>query len=234
MRSRKLSEILAMIFRRDPRLASGHRRRLEAELLPRHRELFPRKVGWTMLINPHWRTGRLVLAALALLVLGIGACTIPTSYEAEMGTTLAIHVPKGADKLPSQSELLEFLRGAGPADDVSVSISRQENGDADLHLMMWGQNIAKEAVIERLQEAYPVFENALFEVHEHTGTVEGNLAEKIGHFVFQFELRDDDVDAMRAQILHELQEQGINGDVDVQVHEEGDEQHIEIMMTEEE
>jgi hypothetical protein len=199
---------------------------------PATENCFPGK--WGGLINPHWSTGRLVLAALAVLVLGVGACTIPTSYEAEVGTTLAIHVPKGADALPSQSELLEFLQSAGPADDASVSISRQANGDADLHLMLWGQNIQKESVIERLQATYPVFEKALFEIHEHTGTVEGNLAEKIGHFVFHFELHEDDVEAMRTQILQEIREQGFDGEVDVQLHEEGGEQHIEIMMTEEE
>lgn len=234
MRSRKLNQILADLHapKSDPshggRPEPGHRDELEKQLLSRHRQLYPRKAGWKMLINPRWRTGRLVLASSALLVLGIAACTIPTEYEAEVGKNVSIHVPAGAGDLPAVGEMVEFLESTGVADEVSVSISEQSDGSADVWVMAWGQKVSRDDLINRMREQYPVLNRSLFEVQEMAGTVRGSLAQKLGHEVFEIEVHADTIEEIRAQFLQQLAEQGFVGDANIHMHDEGDERVINI------
>jgi len=232
MRSKKLNQTLAALASEEMSAESRSNPKsiqsLEAELLSRHRRLYPRKAGWKMLINPRWRTGRLVLAGVALLILGIGACTIPTEYEAEVGKALAIHVPQGASQLPEPSEMLAFLEGANLADEISVSISEQTTGEADIKLMLWNERVSEDELVQILRERYPVLQKALFEVHEMAGTVQGSLADKIGHDVFHIEVSGEDSEEIRHQVLEYLAAQGFNGDAMVEIYEEGDETLIDI------
>jgi hypothetical protein len=181
-----------------------------------------------MLFNPRWRTGRLVLASTALLVLGIAACTIPTEYQAEVGKNVSIHVPAGAGDLPAVGKMVAFLESTGLADEVSVSISEQSDGSADIWVMAWGQKISRDDLINRMREEYPVLGQSLFEIHELEGTVRGTYAEKLGHQVLEIEVNADTVEEIREEILQQLAEQGFVGDADVQIQIEGDETVIGI------
>jgi hypothetical protein len=183
-----------------------------------------------MLINPRWRAGRLVLAGVALFILGLGACTIPTEYEAKVGKTLAIHVPDGATELPAPAGMLAFLEDAQVADDISVSISEQGTGEADIQLMLWNDRVSQAELVQILREQYPVLQKALFEVHEVEGTVRGSLAEKIGHDVFNIEVSGDDIEEIRRQFYEQLAAQGFTGDAAIEIQEAGDETLIDITL----
>ena len=81
-------------------LARSHesrRRALEAELLPRFRRQYPRRAMWLSLRRNWWI--RPATAGLLILVTSLVACSLPTSYEVEMGTELFYKL-EGADIPP--------------------------------------------------------------------------------------------------------------------------------------
>jgi hypothetical protein len=228
MRSRSLSDILTGLHRGgapDP----GARARLEAELLSRHRGLYPRKVGWKMMLNPQWRTGRLVLAALAVVVLGVGACSIPTSYEDQVGRTFLVHVPDAA-KAPGDAELLAFLKEHDLARDINVSRSVRDGG-ADITMLLLRDSVSEDELIGMLQAEFPGLENALWEVDEVVGTVETSLAGALGHAIFDIEAGSADPEEIRRQILEQLAAQGLTGDAAVEIQEDDGQQTVKIEVT---
>jgi hypothetical protein len=231
MRSRNLNQILSRLHQQPAVPDTDARARLEGELLSRHRQLYERKVGWKMLLNPRWRTGRLVLAALAVAVLGVGACTIPTSYEDEVGKTFLIHVPAKAGTAPAQGELLAFLQQEKLAQDVSVSRNQDADGGTDITLLLLRDSVPEEELIDLLQATFPVLENALFEINEVVGTVETSLAGAFGHAVFNIEAGEADAEAIRQQILEQLAAQGLTGDAVVEIHEDDGQQTVDIEVT---
>ena len=186
-----------------------------------------------MFINPRWRAGKLILAGLALLVLGIGACNIPTEYEAEVGKSFAIHIPRDTGEVPSTTELLAFIEKVVRADDISDSISEQVSGEMDINLLLWGSRISRDELTNRLRAEYPAFKTALFEVSELAGSVRGSLADKIGHEVFNIEVSGDDLEEIRQQVLAQLAEQGFTGDATVELYEENGNTRIDITIEEE-
>jgi hypothetical protein len=240
MQSRKLDRILEglhtleELHTRETTMNTDHEQRLEAELLSRHERLYPHQEGWKMLFDPRVKAGRLVLTLVAVVALGIAACTVPTEYEADVGKTLDIHVAGSAKALPSPNEMVALLDQADVADQVSVSISESPAGEADLHLMLWGQNVSSDRVIDLLRTQVPALAEALFSVDELQGTVRSSLAEKIGHDVFKIEVSGDTAEEIRQQILTQMAAQGIQGDAVVEIHEEGDQQRVEIQVESEE
>jgi hypothetical protein len=229
MRSSKLTRILSGIHRPRVGVDTGHRQRLEDELLSRHRILYARK-GWTMYLNPRFPAGRLVTAALAVAVLGIAACTIPTSVEQEVGKTLRIALPPGSHDAPEAAALVEAVEASGLASDVLVNLDENKNGAVGYQLAMWGAAVETDRVVNLLRERFPALERACFSVEELKGTVRTSLAEKIGHAVFSFELDPEHAENFSEQVLMQLREQGFEGHAEVFVDENGEEHVVEIVI----
>lgn len=185
-----------------------------------------------MLLDPHVRAGRLALTAIALMVLGIAACTVPTEYEAEVGKTIELGIPVGAGEVPSLSELRAFLEDSQAADEISVSLSESVDGEKEIYLVLWGQNVATGQLLEGLKERYPALTNAHLDVRDLTGTARGSFAEKIGHDLFKIEVSGDTEEEIRRQFLEQMAAHGISGDAHIEVHDDGEERTIDITIEE--
>jgi hypothetical protein len=231
MLSRSLNETLTDLHDHEPGLPGEHRSALETELLSHHRQLYPRKEGWRMMINPRWRMGRLVLGGLAVLVLGIAACTIPTSYEADVGKSLTFAATGDPAGLPDHGELLSFLQEAAVAEDVSVSLSESSGGPATYNILLWGDRVPQDDLVQMLRRRFAGLSSAQYEVRELEGQVRGSLAEKIGHDLFRIEVEGDDLEEIRAQILAGLATQGFQGEAAVNVSEENGLKEIQIQLS---
>jgi hypothetical protein len=234
MRSRKLDPILRDLHEREPDMRPEHEQRLENELLSRHEQLYGRNEGWKMLFNPQMRAGRLVLVGVALVALGIAACAVPTEYEADVGKSIDVAIPAGSAKSPELHDLQMYLTEADIADEVSVSVSESSDGSAHLYLMLWGQNISTNELLDQMRERFPALEGAQIDVQDVSGTVRGSWAQKIGHDVFKFEVSGETEEEIREQFLAQLAAQGFEGDATIEVHDEGDERTIDITIEKDE
>ena len=127
-RDSKLDDALKTLH--DPaRPESGdHRERLEKQLSAHYRERHNPSWRWTMIFDFRNPPTRWVMIILAILVLGIGACSTPTTSELEMGQKLRFDLPQSSAK--QQLELQEMLSGP----DAMVEFLSAQPGVAEVNL----------------------------------------------------------------------------------------------------
>jgi hypothetical protein len=234
MRSRKLKRALGEYHGAGPEKRPEHRRSLEAELLARHGTLYPRKEAWKMILDPRMRSGRLVLASLFILLLGIGACSIPSSYEEEIGQAVQIRMSDSiAREAPDIDAVLAALEGVEGVTNVSVN-ERISDAGVQVDIMLWGEDLDAEEMLALISQRFPELADAEIGITPLAGTVECNLGDRLMHEFFQFEVEGGDAESIRQQILEQLAAQGHeNADVVVDVNEEDGQATIDIEITEE-
>lgn len=236
MRSRKLNRTLEALHKgsRPGAGAADNRksRDLEMELLSRHKHLYPPKERWKMILNPGTPLGRVLLTASLLIALGVVACAVPTTYEAEMGKSFSISLPAGTD-MPAIKKSLDALRDAEVADEISVSVNELIGESPTVELMLWGGSVDEAEVKRILGDESEAFRKAEWDVTALEAPVESSLAGKMGHHLFNVDLSIDegDVESARQQIIEQLAAQGLTGDVDIQYMEEDGQQKVEIRLT---
>jgi hypothetical protein len=220
MRSNKLNRILRKRYRRDenPKVDGS---RLESTLLASYRNRYPRK-RWSMNGRPVFHRSYVLMAALAVILLSIGACSIPTQYEAELGKQVSIHM----DRMEPGMEIkpaLDLLGSYEGVEDVNVNMRMSPDGGL-IDLTLWGKNLDTEAMISDLRRDFPLFADAEITVEALNKTVDAPLFERIGHDVFgiDFEIVVDGQteEEIRQQVLEQLYASGFEGNAQVDVHME--------------
>ena len=187
-----------------------------------------------MILDPRLRSGRLVLALFVILLLGIGACSIPSSYEQEVGMSLQIRMDPSSLKSGSDMDaLLTALKQVPGVQKVSAMMPGcEEVTQADI--MLWGEDIDEYTVQALITEQFPEMAAAI-SIAPLAGSVECNLGGKVLHDLFQIEVEGTDPEAIRQQILTQLAAEGHeNAEVAVQVNEEDGQARIQIKISEEE
>lgn len=160
----------------------------------------------------------LVLSA-AALILGVAACAAPADMDVDVGRRLRIEYDAAAG--PAPEAILEVVRGFGPLDDVTVQV-RKRGGAIAIELDAWGDGLPAGPLAGRLQEALPGLAGASIEEEPLTGKVRGTLGEKLGHDLLDLDVLDaEDVEEARQRLMAELRAQGVGGQVDVQIEDEG-------------
>jgi len=175
-------------------------------------------------------SARWAMIALAILVLGIGACSTPTTSELDMGQRLRFEIPASASKdgalekaLAGPHSLVAELRAQPGVDEVNVSISEEIEGPTVIEALVWGQNLDGKQLVQVLEAKYPVLASAtLVDVAVLTGEVKESLAEKVGRTMFSLDIGGGTEEEMRAQILEQLKAQGFEGDAVVEVQTDGE------------
>ena len=229
---RKLRKLHESAARVEPDLE------LEARLLARQKTLYPPKKGWTMNFDPRLHPGRLALTAAFLLLLGLGACSVPSSYDVEVGQNMAIQFSKELNgPAPEIEAVLADLGGLPGVEAVNVNEQISDAGvRMDVRLM--GRNIDTDLVVAELKSRHPVLADAEFSIVPMEQTVEGPLYEKLGHdffgMEFAFEVSGDTPEEIEAQIREQLAEDGYEGDavVDVIMDEEAGTTEIKLELEE--
>jgi hypothetical protein len=188
------------------------------------------------MLNPWNRTARFALVGLAVIMLGVGACTTSTTTEVDMGKKMSIGFSAKADvdMISIDTGLSNFLETQPGIENVSVSISETMDGPKLIEVMAWGQDLDGDALVAELRRQVPELEYADISFETLRGTIEESFASKMKRQVFQMEVDGATEEEIRAQILAQLAEQGVaEGDAVVDVHMEDGQTEIKVQIEQE-
>jgi len=221
----------------------SHRESLENDLMLRYRKIHSQKKRLITMLNPQTRFARFAVIGLAMLLLGVGACSTETTTDVEIGKQVSVRLdgqlttPNGEKTIDINERIQEVVKQFSSADgveEVNVNIEQDGEGNLALSIMLFGDDIDSETLTAMLRDSFPEMPDAEVLVEVLEGTIEESWAERFGREVFNFESDGGSDEEVRAQVLHQIYEQGFEGDAEVNVTTEGGEQTIEIIMTEEE
>jgi len=188
------------------------------------------------MLNPWNRTARFAVVGLALMILGVGACSTSTTTEVDMGKkmTIGFTAKADADMISVDTGLSNFLDTQPGIENVSVSISREMGGPATIEVMAWGQDLDGDALVAELRRQVPELETADISFETLSGTIEESYASKLKREIFQMEVDGGTAEEIRAQILAQLAEQGVaEGDAQVEVIQKDGMTEIKVQVTKE-
>ncbi len=222
---------------------SDHRSHLEDDLLLRYRNIHSKKKRFITMLNPHTPLARFAVFGLAVMLLGITACSTQTTTEVEIGKQVSVSLDgeistpdgdKSIDINERIQEVMTQLENTAGIEELNVNVEQDGEGNLTLGLMLFGDDIDGEALTAMLRDSFPEMPDAAILIEVMEGTIEESWAERLGREVFHFESDGGSDEEIRAQILQQIQEQGFEGEAEVIVNTEGGEQTIEIIMTEDE
>jgi len=205
-----------------------------------------------MLLNPWNRIARFVLTGLALCAIVVGACTTETTTEVELGKHLQLGLEADNEDQPTEgrfqftfiylspedvtkeaNNMSSLLMSQPGVEDANVSINQQSTGEVNLDVLAWGDGLNTDELLSTLTEEYPSLAEASVTISDLNTKVKESYASKIGRAVFSVEVGGTDPEELRQQVLEQLAEQGFNGNAEVDIQTDGDQQTITIEMEEE-
>ncbi len=198
-------------------LRPEHRDELEHRLLVGYQNLRPRNRRWLMLLNFKNRTARFAVAGLAMLILGVGACSTSTTSEVDLGQALTIEVPEGVNVETIDNALSKFLETKPEIQDVTVTLRESVAGGAVFELVLWGKEIAPEQLVADLRRAVPALADSDIGTKALSGSFRETYANKIMREVFMFELDGETEIQVAARIMAGLKSRGLAEGVVVDV-----------------
>src|SRR5690606_24986268 len=190
---------------------------LERELLarlvgPSQRETSSSRWGWWGWLELR---ARLAVAVAAVLLVIVGACVLPTSYDVPLG--LSVEISTHAE-LP-HAEIAEFVRERGDASEVDVFVRRSEHAgtreqaETQMLIRMWDQDLAIGELEHQLREAFPdALRDATIVETPLEGEVETIWGRRIAHRAVHLSLREADLAQARAQLPAPLRAQGLTAE----------------------
>ena len=188
------------------------------------------------MLNPWNRTARFALVGLAVIMLGVGACTTSTTTEVDMGKKMSIGFSAKADvdMISIDTGLSNFLDTQPGIENVSVSISETVDGPKIIEVMAWGRDLDGDALVAELRRQVPELRDADIAFETLSGTIEESFASKMKREIFQLEVDGATEEEIRAQILAQLAEQGVaEGDAVVDVQMKDGQTEIKVQVTKE-
>ncbi len=188
------------------------------------------------MLNPWNRAGRFALVGLALIILGVGACSTSTTTEVDLGKkmTIGFSAKADADMISIDTGLSNFLASQPGIENVSVSISETVDGPKIIEVLAWGQDLDGDDLVAELRRQVPELQDADISFETLGGTIEESLATKLKREIFQLEVDGATEEEIRVQILAQLAEQGVDeGDAVVEVQMKDGTTEIRIEVTEE-
>ena len=183
-----------------------------------------------MLLNPWNRTARFALVGLALMVLGVGACTTPTTTEVEMGKkmTIGFTAKAEADVISVDTGLSNFLDSNPGIENVSVSIREEVGGDTVIEVLAWGQDLDEEALAAELRRQVPELQAADITFESLNGELEESYLTKMKREIFQLEVDGATEEEIRLQIMAQLAAQGLEDGAEVEVIQQDGQTEIKV------
>ena len=188
-----------------------------------------------MLLNPWNRTARFALVGLALMVLGLGACTTSTTTEVEMGKkmTIGFTAKAEADVISVDTGLSNFLDSNPGIENVSVSIREEAGGDTVIEVLAWGQDLDEEALVAELRRQVPELQAADISFESLSGEMEESYFEKMRREVFDLEVSGATAEEIRMEIMKQLAAQGLEDGAEVEVIQQDGQTEIKVTVEKE-
>ena len=219
----------------------SHRENLEKDLMLHYRKNHSQKKRLISMLNPQTRFARFSVVGLAILLLGVGACSTQTTTEVEIGKQVRVSLngeltnangQKSIDINERVQEVMQQFSAADGVEGVNVNIDQDGEGHLELSLMLFGDNLDEEALTATLRESFPEMPDAQISVEALAGTIEESWGERFGREFFHIETEGGSDEEIRARVLEQIYEQGFEGDAEVTVTTEDGQHNIEIKMTE--
>lgn len=216
---------------------------LEKDLLLRYRQTHSSGKRWYSMLKLQTRFARMAVAGLAVLLLGLGACTTETSTEVEVGKQLRIDLAghlqgargmKTIDLNQRIQKVVQDFSAAPGVENVNVNLDQNGEGDLALSLVLMGDNLDRETLTTLVRKNFPELPDADIQVQSLEGSLTESWAHRLGREVFHLDADGQSVEEIRAQVFQQLADQGFQGDAEVKVTAGDGRQTIEIELTEEE
>jgi hypothetical protein len=220
-----LEHDLRRVFAGDQTLPLDVSRRdaLEAELLQRLAQ------------RPSTRRRRWPRLALGIglgAALAVGACALPADYDADLGHRLAIVVTDDVQVDPQA--IAGFVTEHYAPDELRMAVSqervRQRDDDGSVHeraelrieIDAVGEDLDTDRMWDDLVEEFPQLEGGRLEDEELRTVIHGTIGGRLSHAWLDVVIDERGVDAAKAEILLQLDAQGVHGDAHVEVVDDED------------
>lgn len=214
---------------------------LEQDLLLRYRKIHTKRRRWLSMLNPQTRMARFAFLGLAVLMLGVAACSTETTTEVEVGQQVSINLDSAGDRFAKSADMdaqiqamVDALAAAPGVEGVNVNIEVAEPGGTTLNIQLFGDALDGDALAAQIRNDFPELADADIVVEALEGSVTETWAQRFGREFLNIEVDGSTPEEIRAQVLQNLADQGFEGDAEVIVEDEGDQRKIEIKLTEEE
>jgi hypothetical protein len=219
MKPDEIEEALQALHREAGAAPPDHRERLEARLLARFDELNAHQENRPMF---GFRFPLRPVAVAAVVFLGLGlASQAPADYSVEVGKSVEITFPDGSTPHPSVQDLVDTLKT--PSDDLKVEaeVRKAPGGVVSMKLSLWGETVALTDIETTLRQKFPSLTGAQISVGTVQGTIHSSLGGVIAHGLFASATSPAEIEAARQALIQQLRDAGEDGNVDVQVEDEG-------------
>lgn len=221
-----LDDDLRRVFAGDrtPPVDAPRRDALEASLL---QQLATRPTA------PRRRWPKVALGVGLGAALAVGACALPADYDAGLGHRLAIVVADGVEVDPQA--IAGFVTEHYAPDELRMAVSqermRQQDDDGSVHerselrieIDAVGEDLDTDRMWDDLVDEFPQLEGGRLEDEELRTVIHGTLGGRLSHAWLDVVIDERGADAAKAEILLQLDAQGVRGDAHVEVIDDEDE-----------
>jgi hypothetical protein len=157
---------------------------------------------------------RAAVAFAGMLLVVVGACVLPTSYDIPLGLSVEIRAASG-ERLPVE-QLSRYVHERSDATQVEVQMREIVLDDGlpqmQVSIRLWDQNLALGELEPELREQFPALADAEILETALEGEIETIWARRFAHRAFAISLRDADIEQARQALLVELQSRGHEDD----------------------
>lgn len=188
---------------------------LEGRLLAEHAVLYPSPARGFV------RAHRWALAGVGLGLAVVGACQVPVDYEREFGASVTCEVPREAWPEGQIDGVATDLADSFSAKRVAVRVHDGGGPTRDFRIDLWDAEVDDAGLLRALGEHAPWLPAGACVHTPLTGTVHGTLGGRLGHNLLDLDLDRADAEATRLEVLEELARQGIEGNAEVRVLDDG-------------
>ncbi len=165
--------------------------------------------------------------------LAVGACALPSDYDADLGHRLAIVVAESTDIDPRA--IATFVEERYTPDELRMAVSQErkreqapdgtvieQGGELRIEIDAVGEDIDTHEMWEQLLLAFPELQGGRLEDEALRTVVHGTLGGRLSHAWLDVVIDRGGIEDAKAQILLELDAQGYEGQARVEIIDDED------------
>lgn len=204
----------------DPKDMSRGADALEARLLGEHARLYPppAATGVRGFLGAH----RWAVAGVGIGLATAAACQVPVDYEREFGASVTCELPIAIWPEGQIDTMVHELADVLGAERVAVRVKDEGRPTRTFRMDLWGATVDDDGLIAALRAHTPTIPPTACTRTPLAGTVHGTLGGRLGYKLLDLDLDHADAETARAEILEELEREGLADAAEVEVRGVGD------------
>ena len=234
MSKRNLRQVLEWLYHPQNDAKPPASSALETEVMESYAKRFAGKRRGLWLLQPQSMLARTAVAVLLVAVLGV-ACELPTSAQVDLGQRIIVQLqpPKAMDTGARESmralqeQLHNALSEAG-AENVRIAVGQIDDRRTELDIVAWDEDLSARAVEDILREHIGADNLLTVNITALSGTISESFRHRVMRELFGVRVEDDSAEALRADILQRLTEQGFGNNARVEVLDDGSTRKITV------